>query len=218
MTGKPRLSVFERQSLSVVVTEAEPRPEAAPAAGEACTERDTRREPRVGAGIVSDTAKCSAQCEAASAAEKLQRHTGPSPVAGEQLLLEQELQQRLEQSQAERRFAEELAEQVALQASRLMEAKARVQAEATALAQERDHLLERLEYMEQALQAREHSRGSSLTSSPVKGAAQDPQALTQQLLALQREREDLLRLLEARLGGLQLGTVDKDTDSLLTCN
>jgi hypothetical protein len=52
-------------------------------------------------------------------------------------------------AQAERRVAEELAEQMMLQASALMAEKARVQAENSALHQERDHLLERLEYMEQ---------------------------------------------------------------------
>lgn len=51
--------------------------------------------------------------------------------------------------QAERRVAEELAEQMLRQAEALMAEKARVQAENASLQQERQNLLERLEYMEQ---------------------------------------------------------------------
>jgi hypothetical protein len=51
---------------------------------------------------------------------------------------------------------------------------------------------------------REGEGGGSLVSSPVKGSSQDAHALREQLLALQREREELLLLLEASLGGLQL--------------
>lgn len=52
-------------------------------------------------------------------------------------------------TQAERQVAEDLAEQMMLQAEALMAEKARVQALNCALQKERENLLERLEYMEQ---------------------------------------------------------------------
>lgn len=153
-------------------------------------------------------------------------------------------------AQAERRVAEELAEQVMRQAEALMAEKARVQAENSALQKERENLLERLEFMEQVggggagwrggmrgnawpvagsgkdvwvsgaalcltggttvlLQvAALEPGGPSPAGSPVKGGAAaqgELQALRQQLQRMQQEREELLGLLEASLGGLQPG-------------
>lgn len=48
------------------------------------------------------------------------------------------------------------------------------------------------------------SAGSSLAGSPEKGAAADAHALRRQLEQMQREREELLVLLEASLEGLHL--------------
>lgn len=140
-----------------------------------------------------------AQPSSAAAVGELEGRAAPD--CGPHQAVDQ-LKGRLQQLQAERQVAEDLAEQMMLQAEALMAEKARVQALNCALQKERENLLERLEYMEQATVADHHL---SPSASPEKEALRRAQVQAQeQLQRAQQEKEELLEMLESALRGLNV--------------